>query len=372
MPALSFSKVGVNPSDTAFASVAYSSNPSWNPLQDIQVILNQIHTRITDLAGISLDTETCIKWYYIPTATVSSLLSAYNSAISGSSLSNKEDWLIYVNAMKDFLEGLSGLDIESVPWTSTTGSLNADSGVRVGTVTADIAGINKTGANTGAAITGDCPPFGDPSNGYWAVDYGVDQNYGAITWNVTAGVAAQTGSLDLSVGIQNHPDNLADPVIGEAFLVSYPTCSTITEDELFQIYAYTGWFQVTRSKRRFTVSVSTTGGMPSSILNGKTFNWEAKLKEYNGSGPSSIDSDIPHSFIGASTGTFTIGALPSYIDVEVELSGAIIADTAEPFVGGYYEDDSVWIAKAGILVIEITPDNYPYCKTGCNTYIEDV
>lgn len=374
---LVYSRVGANPSDTAFGALDYDANPTWNPLRDIHVILSQIHSRIAQLAGQSLDTDTCIKWYYIPTATVSTLYSAYNSAISGSSLPNKEDWLIYINAMKTFLEGLSGLSIQSVAWTSTTGSVNLDFDVREGAVTADVGGINTAGSGSGAGISGTCPAIGiGTTNGYWIVNYNTDQEFGDITWNASASGAEASGRLDLAVGIQDFDGSLnSGSSRGEVARIPYPLCSTITEDEYFATYCGTGWFQITKSKRRFYLIKSTTGGMPSSALTGKTFNWTATLKEYDGSGASATDSDIPHTFVGAGSGSFVVGSggsIPAYIDVEVELDGDIIDAGADPFSGGYYEEDLIWIAKAGILVLEITPGEYNYCKTGCNTYVEDV
>lgn len=375
-PELSFFRVGPNPADTALGSVDYDANPTWNPLRDINVILSQIHSRIAQLATQCLDTDTCIKWYYIPTSTVSTLYAAYNSAISGSSLSNKEDWLIYINAMKTFLEGLSGLDIQSVSWTSATGTVKSTTNAREGTVTEDTGGINTAGSGTVATVSGSCPP-GIGANAYWTVTYNTDQEFGDITWGKTASSSGLTSILDLSVGIQDWDGSLnSGSLRGETMRVSFPNCSTMTEDDLFAAYCQTGWFQVTKSKRRFNLTYSTVGSMPVAELEGKTFNWEVKLKAYDGtSGPYTVDSDIPHAFVGSATGSFTVGtggSFPSYIDVEVELDGAILDAGADPFSGGYYEDDGIWIAKAGVLVIEITPSAYNYCKTGCNTYVEDV
>jgi len=377
MADLSFSKVGINPADTAFAALDYDANPTWNPLRDINVILSQIHSRIAQLAGISLDSTTCIKWYFIPTATVSALYSAYNSAISGSSLSNKEDWLIYINAMKTFLEGLSGLDIESVAWSAATATIQPTTSAREGVVTADVGGINISGSGTGAGISGTCPAIGiGTTNGYWMVHYNSDQEFGDIVWNASASGVGNPSKLDLSVGIQDFDGSLnSGSVRGEEARIAYPLCSTITEEEYFAAYCGTGWFQVTKSKRRFTLAFGSTGGPTAAVLTGKTFNWTAILKEYDGSGPSATDSDIPHTFVGAGSGSFTVGSggsFPDYIDVEVQLDGDIIDAGADPFVDGFYEDDHVWIAKGGILVLEITPDLYDYCKTGCNTYVEDV
>lgn len=367
---LVYSKVGANPSDTAFGALDYDANPTWNPLRDINVILSQIHSRIAQLAGQSLDSETCIKWYYIPTATVSALYSAYNSAVSGSSLSNKEDWLIYINAMKTFLEGLSGLDIESVAWYSTSGSVASNTNTREGAVTADTGGINLSGFGVTSTIA--CGTL----NSYWQVQYNTDQEFGDVAWNASASGAGLTSKLDLSVGIQDWDGAYNTGSIRADSTTVHPSvCATITEPDFFADYCQTGWFQVTRSKRRFNLSIGTTGGMPISALTGKTFNWTATLKEYDGTSASVVDSDIPHTFIGASSGSFTVGvggSIPGYIDVEVQLDGDIIDAGADPFSGGFYEDDLIWIAKAGILVLEITPDEYNYCKTGCNTYVEDV
>jgi len=374
---ISFQRVGANPSDTAFSSVDYDSNPTWNPLRDINVILSQIHSRIAQLAGQSLDTDTCIKWYYIPTATVSTLYSAYNSAISGSSLPNKEDWLIYINAMKTFLEGLSGLDIESVAWAAGTGTIQPSTSAREGSVTSDVGGINTAGSGTVATVSGSCPPIGFTDNAYWTVTYNTDQEFGDVTWNASSSGAGMIGTLDLSVGIQGFDGSLNSGALrGETMRVPFPECSTLTEDDLFATYCGTGWFQVTKSKRRFTLAYSATGGVPVASLTGKTFNWAATLKEYDGTyGPYTVDSDIPHAFVGSGSGSFVVGSggsFPAYIDVEVELDGDIIDAGADPFSGGFYEDGDIWIAKAGILILEITPDEYNYCKTGCNTYVEDV
>ena len=68
-PSLSFTRVGPNPADVAWAAVPYASTPAWNPLRDHETILTEINTRlilITQPNANFVNSSTCVRWRFSP------------------------------------------------------------------------------------------------------------------------------------------------------------------------------------------------------------------------------------------------------------------------------------------------------------------
>lgn len=109
----SFHRIGTDTSDTSFAVVDYELNPSWNPLDDYKILLGQINSVLLDLFNYQLGPD-CYYRRYV----AGSLITDYSSAVSGSSLDYKEDWQIFINAIRDLLEGMALVNIQTKEWST--------------------------------------------------------------------------------------------------------------------------------------------------------------------------------------------------------------------------------------------------------------
>lgn len=113
LSAYSFHRIGTDTSDTKFATVDYELNPTWNPLQDYQSILDQCITQTIALTTYQVATD-CYNRRYVS----GSLLTTYYAAVSGCFTSRKEDWQVYINALRDVLEGFEVGNVQTEAWST--------------------------------------------------------------------------------------------------------------------------------------------------------------------------------------------------------------------------------------------------------------
>ena len=111
----SFHRIGVDTSDTKFATIDYEINTTWNPLYDYKTILSQVGSVLINLFDYQIGSDCYARKYHDD-----SILATFTSAMVGRSYDLKGDWGFIMNALRDLLDGMEGGDIDVEPWASMT------------------------------------------------------------------------------------------------------------------------------------------------------------------------------------------------------------------------------------------------------------
>lgn len=355
--AVSFTRIGSAPTDTALGDVDYEGNPAWNPAGDFRTILAQCHSWISAMLNPEtgfvfggMANSSGYRWRYNNAATVKS---TYDGAMSGLLTTLQEDWKPIILAMRAALQSLSGAEVESQPWTPVT----------VGFVlTPLISGDPSSQRDVVFASGGIDPATLFTSGPYEIATTGPPDNDWPVAFTGTGSVSTMLEE-EFEVGFDIYDGGSIPGAPGA------PTGATIQVIVSGPDGSSEGWYKApAQETRTYRIKANTSVTAARAAMVGKTCDWDIEVSGHTPTFP--IDATPAGGTLTFSTTTETTFGKVFDVDLEVPDSAITTGAHARDWHNGWGSGagDGPKGCNVGIV---LSNHQYDFCVDANGVYHDD-